>query len=130
MGLTMERSLQGLPPISKSNGPHCSIWMVKEEQGAGSIQCGAKASSNDSKHQKNKKKRAQMKSLSAKSTQRNVVRTLSTVCEHTCSWVMNRTSPTWTIFPSWLTVDTAIESSQTSEATYFSTLKPRSFSTR
>lgn len=57
MGLTMERSLQGLPPISKSNGPHCSIWMVKEEQGAGSIQCGAKASSNDSKHQKNKKKK-------------------------------------------------------------------------
>lgn len=40
MGLTMERSLQGLPPISKSNGPHCSIWVVKEEQGAGSVQRG------------------------------------------------------------------------------------------
>lgn len=24
-GLTMERSLQGLPPITKSNGPHSSI---------------------------------------------------------------------------------------------------------
>lgn len=41
MGLTMERSLQGLPPMSKSNGPHRSIWVVKEEQGAGSVQRGA-----------------------------------------------------------------------------------------
>ncbi len=51
-------------------------------------------------------------------------------CEHTCSCVMKRASPTWMIFPSWFTEATAIESSHTSEATYFSTLKPRSFRTR
>lgn len=94
----MERSLQGLPPMSKSKGPHCSICMLKEERIVNSGQGHM---------------RIYFKMLFAR----------------TVVLLTDRASPIWMIFPSWLTCATASESSHISEATYLSTLKPRSFRT-
>lgn len=105
----MERSLQGLPPITKSKGPHsciCNIWrfnsQMQEEDASGAVLASV---------------------TQAKGS-------LPIKAPRTCFWVTLRTSPTYMILPWCRTIPTVIESSHTSDAMYRSTWMPKSFSTR
>lgn len=103
----MERSLQGLPPITRSNGPHSSIW--QRNHNASSLH--------------SRKKRLKASSTDYYYAFEQIRLSL------TCLRVTVRTSPTYMMRPSWRTMPTVMESSHTSDATYLSTWIPKSFST-
>lgn len=92
-GFTIERSLQGLPPMTRSKGPHSCIWGRKYVVSCGMLH-------------------------SAMEQWDGGMDLGSVLCwrGRTCFWVTFRTSPTYMILPWCLTMPTVIESSHTSEA--------------